>query len=108
MLRAICRMCSGICGKAEVQLTIHGAYAGLKVLDFGQGIAAPYCAMLLAMHGAEVVKIEPPAGDWSRGLGTSYGDHTAMSAHYNRGKKSLALDLKAPAARDIAIELAKR
>ena len=55
MLRAICRVCSGICGKAEVQLTIHGAYAGLKVLDFGQGIAAPYCAMLLAMHGAEVV-----------------------------------------------------
>ena len=86
----------------------EGAYSGLKVLDLGQGIAAPYCAMLMAMHGAEVVKIEPIGGDWSRGLGTAYGDHTAMSAHYNRGKQSIALDLKAPAARDIAFELAKR
>jgi crotonobetainyl-CoA:carnitine CoA-transferase CaiB-like acyl-CoA transferase len=89
-------------------MTIDGAYTGLKVLDLGQGIAAPYCGMLLAMHGAEVTKIEPVAGDWSRGLGTSYGDHTAMSAHYNRGKQSLALDLKAPAARGIALDLAKR
>ena len=64
--------------------------------------------MLLAMHGAEVVKLEPLAGDWSRGLGTRYGDHTAMSAHYNRGKRSLALDLKAPAAREIALSLATR
>jgi crotonobetainyl-CoA:carnitine CoA-transferase CaiB-like acyl-CoA transferase len=89
-------------------MTIDGAYSGLKVLDLGQGIAAPYCAMLLAMHGAEVIKIEPIAGDWSRGLGTAYGDHTAMSAHYNRGKQSLALDLKAPAGRDIALSLARR
>jgi crotonobetainyl-CoA:carnitine CoA-transferase CaiB-like acyl-CoA transferase len=89
-------------------MPIDGAYSGLKVLDFGQGIAAPYCGMLLAMHGAEVIKIEPVGGDWSRGLGTRYGDHTAMSAHYNRGKRSLTLDLKAPAAREIALDLAKR
>lgn len=88
-------------------MTIDGAYSGLKVLDFGQGIAAPYCAMLLAMHGAEVTKIEPLSGDWSRGLGTSYGDQTAMSAHYNRGKRSLALDLKSAAGRDIALSLAR-
>ncbi|MBV9378267.1 MAG: CoA transferase [Alphaproteobacteria bacterium] len=86
----------------------EAAYAGLRVLDLGQGVAAPYCAMLLAMHGAEVIKLEPPTGDWSRGLGTQYGDHTAMSAHYNRGKRSLALDLKAPAAREIAVTLAAR
>jgi crotonobetainyl-CoA:carnitine CoA-transferase CaiB-like acyl-CoA transferase len=89
-------------------MSAQGAYAGLRVLDLGQGVAAPYCAMLLAMHGAEVVKIEPLAGDWSRGLGTRYGDHSAMSAHYNRGKRSLALDLKAAAARDIAATLATR
>ena len=77
----------------------EGAYRGLRVLDLGQGVAAPYCAMLLAMHGAEVIKIEPLAGDWSRGLGRRYGDQTAMSAHYNRGKRSLALDLKDAAAR---------
>ena len=85
-----------------------GAYAGLRVLDLGQGVAAPYCAMLLAMHRAEVIKLEPLAGDRSRGLGTRYGDHTAMSAHYNRGKRGLALDLKAPAAREIALSLAAR
>src|SRR5436305_15345096 len=89
-------------------MSVETPYTGLKVLDLGQGIAAPYCAMLLAMQGADIVKLEPPGGDWSRGLGTRYGDHTAMSAHYNRGKRSLALDLKAPAARDIAIELARR
>src|ERR1700676_566598 len=89
-------------------MSAEGAYAGLRVLDLGQGVAAPYCAMLLAMHGAEVIKLQPLSGDWSRGLGTRYGDHTAMSAHYNRGKQSLALDLKAPAARDIALDLAKR
>ena len=86
----------------------EGAYTGLRVLDLGQGVAAPYCAMLLAMQGAEVVKLEPLAGDWSRGLGTQYGDHTAMSAHYNRGKRSLAIDLKALAAREIASSLAVR
>lgn len=86
-----------------------GAYSGLRVLDLGQGVAAPYCAMLLAMHGAEIVKLEPLEGDWSRGLGTQYGgQHTAMSAHNNRGKKSLALDLKSPAAREIALRLADR
>jgi crotonobetainyl-CoA:carnitine CoA-transferase CaiB-like acyl-CoA transferase len=89
-------------------MNTQGAYAGLRVLDLGQGVAAPYCAMLLAMHGAEVVKLEPLAGDWSRGLGMRYGDHTAMSAHYNRGKRSLALDLKASAAREIALSLATR
>jgi crotonobetainyl-CoA:carnitine CoA-transferase CaiB-like acyl-CoA transferase len=89
-------------------MTMDGAYSGLRVLDLGQGIAAPYCAMLLAMHGAEVVKLEPPGGDWSRGLGKRYGDHTAMSAHFNRGKQGLALDLRAPAGRDIALRLAVR
>ncbi len=89
-------------------MSVDGAYSGLRVLDLGQGVAAPYCAMLLAMHGAEIIKLEPIAGDWSRGLGTQYGDHTAMSAHYNRGKRSLALDLRSPAAREIAVALADR
>lgn len=89
-------------------MAVEGAYSGLNVLDLGQGIAAPYCAMLLAMHGAEVVKLEPPGGDWSRGLGKRYGDHTAMSAHFNRGKQGLALDLRAPAGRAIALDLARR
>jgi crotonobetainyl-CoA:carnitine CoA-transferase CaiB-like acyl-CoA transferase len=74
--------------------THEAPYRGLRVLDFGQGIASPYCAMLLAVYGAEVIKVEPPEGDWSRYLGTTYGSHTALSAVFNRGKRSLCLDLK--------------
>ena len=79
-------------------------YRGLRVLDFGQGIASPYAAMLLGVYGADVVKIEPPEGDWSRNLGTTYGSHSSLSAVYNRGKRSLCLDLK----RDEGLEIAKR
>jgi crotonobetainyl-CoA:carnitine CoA-transferase CaiB-like acyl-CoA transferase len=84
--------------------THDAPYRGLRVLDFGQGIASPYCAMLLGVYGAEVIKVEPPEGDWSRYLGTTYGSHTALSAVYNRGKRSLCLDLK----NDEGIAVAKR
>jgi crotonobetainyl-CoA:carnitine CoA-transferase CaiB-like acyl-CoA transferase len=74
--------------------THDAPYRGLRVLDFGQGIASPYCAMLLSVYGADVIKVEPPEGDWSRYLGTTYGSHTTLSAVYNRGKRSLCLDMK--------------
>jgi crotonobetainyl-CoA:carnitine CoA-transferase CaiB-like acyl-CoA transferase len=74
--------------------THEAPYRGLRVLDLGQGIASPYCAMLLGVYGADVIKVEPPEGDWSRYLGTTHGNHTALSAVYNRGKRSLCLDLK--------------
>ena len=82
-------------------------YRGLRVLDFGQGIASPYCAMLLGVYGADVVKVEPPEGDWSRFLGTTYGGHTTLSAVYNRGKRSLCLDMKHKDGIAIAQRLAK-
>ncbi len=70
-------------------------FAGLKVVDLSQGIAGPYAAMMLAQHGADVIKVEPPGGgDWSRGLGTIYGDQTAYSIPGNLGKRSIVLDLK--------------
>ncbi|MSQ92690.1 MAG: hypothetical protein EXR87_07160, partial [Gammaproteobacteria bacterium] len=46
-------------------------YAGLRVLDLSQGIAGPYCGMLLAQYGADVVKVEPAAGDWGRNVDAS-------------------------------------
>jgi formyl-CoA transferase len=70
-------------------------YAGLFVLDTSQGIAGPYCATQLAALGANVVKVEPPAGDWSRGLSAKAGAHSVMHTAYNRGKRSIMLDLSA-------------
>ena len=87
--------------------THEAPYRGLRVLDFGQGIASPYCAMLLGVYGAGVIKIEPPEGDWSRYLGTTYGNHTTLSAVYNRGKRSLCLDMKHAEGVAIARRLAK-
>ncbi len=84
-------------------------FAGVKVLDLSQGVAGPYCAMLLARHGADVVKLEPPGtGCWSRQLGRYKGDHTAHSLVVHRGKRSLALDLKTDAGVAIARRLADR
>jgi crotonobetainyl-CoA:carnitine CoA-transferase CaiB-like acyl-CoA transferase len=87
--------------------THDAPYRGLRVLDFGQGIASPYCAMLLGVYGADVIKVEPPEGDWSRYLGTTYGSHTTLSAVYNRGKRSLCLDLKQEQGIAVARQLAR-
>jgi crotonobetainyl-CoA:carnitine CoA-transferase CaiB-like acyl-CoA transferase len=65
-----------------------GCLDGVKVLDLGRYQAGPRCAMILADLGAEVIKVEEPGGDESRGLGRVY-----WSA-YNRGKKSITLNLR--------------
>jgi len=76
-------------------MSYDAPFAGLKVVDLSQGIAGPYCAMLLAQHGAQVIKVENAGeGDWSRVLGARYGDHTAFSIIGNLGKRSVAIDLK--------------
>lgn len=82
------------------------AYQGLKVLDISQGVAGPHCGMLLARHGASVVKLEPLAGDWGRRIGKIHGDNCAYGLAFNRGKRSLALDLKNPDGGKIGLRLA--
>ena len=77
-------------------------FKGLKVVDLSQGVAGPYCAMMLAQYGADVLKVEPTdTGDWSRALGTIYGDHTAYSIPANLGKRSIALDLKSETGKSV-------
>jgi len=68
-------------------------FEGIRVLDFSQGIAGPHSGMLFAHYGADVIKIEPPEGDWSRPLGTAINGMSAIFVAYNQGKRSLALDL---------------
>lgn len=75
-------------------MSYEAPFEGLRVVDLSQGIAGPYCAMLLAQHGADVIKVEPPGGDWSRTLGIRYSDQTAYSIAANLGKRSIAVDLK--------------
>lgn len=84
---------------------LNQALTGLRVLDFSQGIAAPHSACLLAEMGAEVVKIEPPQGDWLRGIGIKRNGSSVLFGTYNRGKKALSLDLKQPAAREAALRM---
>jgi formyl-CoA transferase len=85
-----------------------GPYEGLFVLDAAQGIAGPYCGMLLAQAGARVVKLEPPKGDWSRGLTTRSGSHSVMHTAFNRGKEAVVLDLTSPQDQARAAKLAAR
>jgi CoA:oxalate CoA-transferase len=82
-------------------MSFEKPYEGLRVVDMAQGVAGPYCAMLLGLHGADVIKIEPPEGDWSRALGPRYGDHTAYSVAANIGKRSIVIDLKTESGRHI-------
>lgn len=81
---------------------------GVRVLDFSMGVAGPHAGMLLAQNGADVIKVEPREGDWVRTLGQSYGELSAHSIVYHQGKRSLAIDLKAPEGRQVAMALAAR
>ena len=85
------------------------AFAGLKVIDLTGGVAGPSCAMMLAQHGANVIKVETPhgGGDWSRILGKRYEDHSAFSVYGTLGKRSLALDLKTDEGKEILWRLLK-
>jgi crotonobetainyl-CoA:carnitine CoA-transferase CaiB-like acyl-CoA transferase len=68
--------------------------SGLRVLDLGRYIAAPYCAALLADQGAEVIRIEPPTGAPDRDvMSIGLEDRGALYLQVNRNKKSLALDI---------------
>ncbi|GMQ75327.1 MAG: CaiB/BaiF CoA-transferase family protein [Gammaproteobacteria bacterium] len=81
-------------------------YDRLKVLDLSQGVAGPYCGTLMALYGADVIKIEPREGDWARKLGTDYDGHSVLDICGNRGKRSICLDLKHADGRALAQELA--
>ena len=79
--------------------------AGLRVLDYGQYVAAPFATMLLADLGADVVKVEPPRGDeWRRYDPFEEGESRYFYA-LNRGKRSIAVDLKTAAGRARSREL---
>jgi len=79
---------------------------GVTVLDASQGIAGPYCGLILRQQGARVIKVEPPAGDWGRNMGRQRGGHTAISIAFNAGKESVVLDAREPRQRAALRQLA--
>ena len=95
-----------------------GPLSGILVADCSTVLAGPYCTMLLADLGADVVKVEPPEGDATRGWGPPWvapgvagPDDPGTAAYYlavNRNKRSIRLDLKADAARDVLRRLLAR
>ncbi|MFD4838791.1 CaiB/BaiF CoA transferase family protein [Achromobacter sp. NPDC058515] len=85
-----------------------GPYSGLRVLDLSQGIAGPYCAQILWQQGADVVKVEPPDGDWGRHVGVVRDDQSALSIAYNVGKRGVCVDARQPRGRALLADLAQR
>ncbi|WP_255440448.1 CaiB/BaiF CoA transferase family protein [Caenimonas sedimenti] len=77
-------------------------YAGLRVVEFTHMVMGPTCGMVLADLGAEVIKVEPLAGDNTRRL---LGSGAGFFALFNRNKKSIALDLQSPEGREAALRL---
>ena len=85
---------------------VMGSLAGIKVIDISRVLAGPSCTQILADHGAQVIKVEPPAGDETRKWGPPFKDGGA--SYYmgvNRNKRAIVLDLSVPAGREVLIDL---
>ncbi len=83
-----------------------GALQGLRVLDLSSHLSGPYCAMLLADHGADVIKVEKPGGgDEARGMPPYVSGESAPFMLWNRNKRSVTLDLKTHAGKDALLRL---
>jgi formyl-CoA transferase len=84
----------------------NGAMAGLRVIDLTRVLGGPYCTQVLADHGADVIKVEPPAGDEVREWGPPFHDgDAAYFIGINRNKRSIGLDLASPAGREVLMTL---
>ncbi|MGF6768248.1 crotonobetainyl-CoA:carnitine CoA-transferase CaiB-like acyl-CoA transferase [Paraburkholderia sp. GAS199] len=84
----------------------RGALHGLKVLDLSRVLAGPFAAQILADHGADVTKIEPPQGDETRELGPPFVDESAAYFHgLNRNKRAISLDLSCSQGREVLLAM---
>jgi len=89
------------------QLEAAGALAGLRVIDLTRVLAGPYCTQILADHGADVLKVEPPQGDETRGWGPPFigAGSSAYFEGINRNKRGIVLDLASEGGRARLSEL---
>lgn len=85
-----------------------GPLDGIRVVDLSRVLAGPYCTMLLGDAGADVIKVEPPAGDDTRRWGPPFvGGESAYYLSCNRNKRSIALDLSRPEGRAVLLRLVR-
>lgn len=85
---------------------MRGALAGLRVLDLTWVLAGPYASMILADLGADVIKVErPPHGDVARTTGPFVADESVYFQSINRGKRSIAIDLRSEAGKALFLDL---
>ncbi len=83
-----------------------GSLAGFKIIDLTRVLGGPYCTQILADHGAEVIKVEPPQGDEVRDWGPPFkGEMSAYFAGVNRNKRVLALDLRQARGKEVLLKL---
>ncbi len=83
-----------------------GAMAGLRVIDLTRVLGGPYCTQILADHGADVIKVEPPAGDETRDWGPPFhDDDAAYFIGTNRNKRSIGLDIASEGGRTVLMRL---
>ena len=80
---------------------VAGPLDGIRVLDFSMFLAGPYCSRLMADMGAEIIKVEPPGGDFLRNAPPFREGQSAYFGHMNCGKKSIELDLKSDRGREV-------
>ena len=83
------------------------ALDGIRVLDVTQVMAGPFCAMMLADLGADVIKVEPPAGDSTRQMPGGAGRDSPSFNAVNRGKRGIVLNLKSAEGRSVFVRLAR-
>ena len=84
------------------------ALDGVRVLDLSQGAAGPTCGMALGDLGATVIKVEPPDGEWGRGLGPPFVSGVAAAfLGMNRNKRGIAVDLKHAEGAEVVLRLAE-
>ena len=82
---------------------------GIKILDFSQVLSAPFCGMLLADMGAEIIKVERPGnGDISREYGPYKNDISLYFCQYNRGKKGVAVDMRSEEGKNVVMDLVSK
>jgi len=80
---------------------------GVRVLDLSRVISGPFCSRMLGDLGAEIIKVETPSGEATRGAAPSVGEFSSLFTQYNAGKRSVCIDLRSSEGKQLVVELAR-